>query len=61
MIMMTPTAEQKMHELLEEEKDSIGLRVFVRTGCMGHQLEQPADDVLPIFPRANQIGGTVHE
>lgn len=38
MITMTPTAEQKIRELLLEEKDTIGLRVFVKGGgCHGYQ------------------------
>jgi iron-sulfur cluster insertion protein len=38
MITMTPTAEQKIRELLVEEKDTIGLRVFVKGGgCHGYQ------------------------
>ena len=61
MITMTPTAEQKIRKLLEEEKDSIGVRVFLKAGCPGYQLTQLADDVLPIFPRPNRIGGTAHE
>jgi iron-sulfur cluster insertion protein len=38
MITVTPTAEQKIRELMEEEKDTIGLRVFVKGGgCHGYQ------------------------
>ena len=38
MITMTPTAEQKIRELMQEEKDTIGLRVFVKGGgCHGYQ------------------------
>ena len=38
MITMTSTAEEKIRELMQEEKDTIGLRVFVRGGgCNGYQ------------------------
>ena len=38
MITMTPMAEQKIRELLQEEKDTVGLRVFVKGGgCHGYQ------------------------
>ena len=38
MITITPTAEHKIRELLVEEKDTIGLRVFVKGGgCHGYQ------------------------
>jgi iron-sulfur cluster insertion protein len=37
-ITMTPTAEQKIRELMREEKDTIGLRVYVKGGgCHGYQ------------------------
>ena len=32
MITITPTAEQKIRELLQEENDTIGLRMFVKGG-----------------------------
>ena len=49
MITMTPTAEQKIRELMQEEKDTIGLRVFVKGGgCHGYQygmaFESKVDD-----------------
>ena len=35
---MTPTAEQKIRELMQEETETIGLRVFVKGGgCHGYQ------------------------
>jgi|SRR5512134_3094506 iron-sulfur cluster insertion protein len=38
MITMTPTAEEKIRELMQEEKDTIGLRVYVKGGgCHGYQ------------------------
>src|SRR6185312_10270729 len=32
MITMTPTAEQKIRELMQEAKETVGLRVFVKGG-----------------------------
>jgi iron-sulfur cluster insertion protein len=38
MITITPTAELKIRELLQEEQDAIGLRVYVKGGgCHGYQ------------------------
>ena len=38
MITMTPAAEQKIRELMQEEKETVGLRVFVKGGgCHGYQ------------------------
>jgi iron-sulfur cluster insertion protein len=38
MITMTSVAEEKIRELMQEEKDTIGLRVFVKGGgCHGYQ------------------------
>lgn len=38
MITMTSMAEAKIRELMQEEKDTIGLRVYVRGGgCHGYQ------------------------
>jgi iron-sulfur cluster insertion protein len=38
MITMTSVAEGKIRELMQEEKDTIGLRVFVKGGgCHGYQ------------------------
>ena len=38
MITMTSAAEEKIRELMQEEKDTIGLRVFVKGGgCHGYQ------------------------
>jgi iron-sulfur cluster insertion protein len=38
MITMTPTAEEKIRELMQDEKDTIGLRVYVKGGgCHGYQ------------------------
>jgi len=38
MIAVTSTAEEKIRELMQEEKDTIGLRVYVRGGgCHGYQ------------------------
>jgi iron-sulfur cluster insertion protein len=38
MITMTLAAEEKIRELMREEKDTIGLRVFVKGGgCHGYQ------------------------
>jgi iron-sulfur cluster insertion protein len=32
MVTITPVAEQKIHELMKEEKDIVGLRIYVRDG-----------------------------
>ena len=38
MITVTSTAEEKIRELMQEEKDTIGLPVYVRgVGCHGYQ------------------------
>jgi iron-sulfur cluster insertion protein len=38
MVTITPVAEQKIKELMQEEKDTVGLRVYVRGGgCHGYQ------------------------
>jgi iron-sulfur cluster insertion protein len=38
MITMTLTAEEKIRELMQEEPDTIGLRVYVKGGgCHGYQ------------------------
>jgi len=38
MITITPTAEEKIRELMQEETDTIGLRVYVKGGgCHGYQ------------------------
>ncbi|MBM3302585.1 MAG: iron-sulfur cluster insertion protein ErpA [Deltaproteobacteria bacterium] len=38
MITITPTAEQKIRELMKEEQDVVGLRIYVRGGgCHGYQ------------------------
>jgi iron-sulfur cluster insertion protein len=38
MITMTSAAEEKIRELMQEEQDTIGLRVFVKGGgCHGYQ------------------------
>ena len=38
MVTITPVAEQKIKELMAEEKDIVGLRVYVRGGgCHGYQ------------------------
>ena len=38
MITITQTAEEKIRELMQEEKDTIGLRVYVKGGgCHGYQ------------------------
>jgi iron-sulfur cluster insertion protein len=38
MITITTIAEQKIHELMLEEQDTIGLRVYVKGGgCHGYQ------------------------
>jgi len=38
MITMTSIAEEKIRELMQEEKDTIGLRVYVKGGgCHGYQ------------------------
>lgn len=38
MMTMTPTAQEKIRELMQEEKNTIGLRVYVKGGgCHGYQ------------------------
>ena len=38
MVTITPMAEQKIKELIVEEKDAVGLRIYVRGGgCHGYQ------------------------
>ncbi len=38
MMTLTPTAETKIRELMREEKDTVGLRVYVKGGgCHGYQ------------------------
>jgi len=38
MITMTSTAERKLRELMQEEHDTVGLRVYVKGGgCHGYQ------------------------
>jgi iron-sulfur cluster insertion protein len=38
MMTITPMAEQKIRELMQEEKDTVGLRVYVKGGgCHGYQ------------------------
>jgi iron-sulfur cluster insertion protein len=38
MITITPTAQEKIRELMQDEKDTIGLRVYVKGGgCHGYQ------------------------
>jgi iron-sulfur cluster insertion protein len=38
MVTITTMAEQKIRELMQEEKDTVGLRVYVRGGgCHGYQ------------------------
>ena len=38
MVTMTTAAEEKIRELMQEEQDTIGLRVFVKGGgCHGYQ------------------------
>ena len=38
MITISSTAEEKIRELIQEEKDTVGLRVFVKGGgCHGYQ------------------------
>jgi iron-sulfur cluster insertion protein len=38
MVTITPIAEQKIQELMKEEKDVVGLRSYVRGGgCHGYQ------------------------
>ena len=38
MVTITPVAEQKIQELMKEEKDIVGLRIYVRGGgCHGYQ------------------------
>ena len=38
MITISSTAEEKIRELIQEEKDTVGLRIFVKGGgCHGYQ------------------------
>ncbi len=38
MVTISPKAAEKIRELMEEEKDTVGLRVYVRGGgCHGYQ------------------------
>ena len=58
MITMTPTAEEKIRELMQEEKDTIGLRVYVKGGgCHGYQygmsLESKMSDDDTVIEKGN--------
>ncbi|MBI4400819.1 MAG: iron-sulfur cluster insertion protein ErpA [Nitrospirae bacterium] len=38
MVTITPVAEQKIRELMQDEKEAVGLRIYVRGGgCHGYQ------------------------
>ena len=38
MIVLTSQAEQKLRELMQEDKEAVGLRIYVRGGgCHGYQ------------------------
>lgn len=38
MVTMSPKAEEKIRELMQEEKETVGLRIYVRGGgCHGYQ------------------------
>lgn len=45
MLMVTPIAEEKITELMKEEAEAIGLRVYVRGGgCNGYQYGMAFED-----------------
>ncbi|NGZ98707.1 MAG: iron-sulfur cluster assembly accessory protein [Nitrospira sp. WS110] len=47
MITITPTAEGKIRELMQEEKDTLGLRVYVKGGgCHGYQYGMAFESVI---------------
>ncbi len=47
MITITPTAEGKIRELMQEEKDTVGLRVYVKGGgCHGYQYGMAFESVM---------------
>ena len=47
MITITPTAEEKIRELMQEEKDTVGLRVYVKGGgCHGYQYGMAFESVM---------------
>ena len=58
MITITSTAEEKIRELIQEEKDTVGLRVFVKGGgCHGYQygmaLESATSDDDTVIEQGN--------
>jgi iron-sulfur cluster insertion protein len=47
MVTITAVAEQKIKELMVEEKDIVGLRVYVKGGgCHGYQSKMADDDTV---------------
>ena len=47
MITITPTAEGKIRELMQEEKDTVGLHVYVKGGgCHGYQYGMAFESVM---------------
>src|SRR5215475_2457949 len=48
MVTITPVAEQKIQELMKEEKDVVGLRIYVRGGgCHGYQYGMAFESKMP--------------
>ena len=59
MVTITQVAEQKIKELMAEEKDVVGLRVYVRGGgCHGYQYGMAFESKMADGRRASGVGNT---